>query len=66
MGSIEATLNLEVDEVKEKFIIKRSDVGLRNLKDEMMKAKTIWINNATTVFVKKVNDTCGRAYIQRG
>jgi sugar-specific transcriptional regulator TrmB len=57
MGSVEATLNLEVDEVKEKFIIKKSDVGLRNLKDEMRKAKTIWINNATTEFVEKVNDT---------
>jgi sugar-specific transcriptional regulator TrmB len=57
MGSVEATLNMEVDEVKEKFIIKKSDVGLRNLKDEMKKAKTIWINNATTEFVEKVNDT---------
>ena len=57
LESVEATLNLEVDEVKEKFIIKKSDVGLRNLKDEMKKAKTIWINNATTAFVEKVNDT---------
>jgi sugar-specific transcriptional regulator TrmB len=57
MESVEATLNMEVDEVKEKFIIKKSDVGLRNLKDEMRKAKTIWINNATTDFVEKVNDT---------
>jgi len=57
MESVEATLNLEVDEVKEKFIIKKSDVGLRNLKDEMKKTKTIWINNATTAFVEKVNDT---------
>ena len=57
MESVEATLNREVDEVKEKFIIKNFDVGLRNLKDEMKKAKTIWINNATTDFVKKVNDT---------
>jgi sugar-specific transcriptional regulator TrmB len=57
MGSVEATLNMEVDEVKEKFIIKKSDVGLRNLKDEMKKAKTIWINNSTTEFVEKVHDT---------
>jgi len=57
MESVEATLNMEVDEVKEKFIIKKSDVGLRNLKDEMKKAKTIWINNATTDFVEKVHDT---------
>jgi sugar-specific transcriptional regulator TrmB len=57
MESVEATLNMEVDEVKEKFIIKKSDVGLRNLKTEMKKAKTIWINNATTAFVENVNDT---------
>ena len=57
MESVEATLNMEVDEVKEKFIIKKSDVGLRNLKTEMKKAKTIWINNATTALVEKVNDT---------
>ena len=34
MGSVEATLNMAVDEVKEKFIIKKSDVGLRNLKEK--------------------------------
>jgi len=42
--------------MKEKFMILKFDVGLRNLKDEMRKAKTIWINNATTDFIKKVND----------
>lgn len=57
MESVEATLNKEVVEVKEKFMIKKFDVGLKNLKDEMRRAKTIWINNATTDFVKKVNDT---------
>ena len=59
MESVKATLHLEVDEVKEKFIIKKSDIGFRNLKEEMKKAKTIWINNATTAFVEKVNDTFG-------
>jgi sugar-specific transcriptional regulator TrmB len=57
MESVEATLNKEVVEVKEKFVIKKFDVGLSSLKDEMRKAKTIWINNATTDFLKKVNDT---------
>jgi hypothetical protein len=57
MGSVEATLNMEVDEVKEKFIIKKSEFALRKLKDEMKKAKTIWINDATTDFEEKVNDT---------
>ena len=58
MGSVEATLNMEVNEMLcEKFVIKKFDVELRNLKDEMKKAKTIWINNATADFVEKVRDT---------
>jgi sugar-specific transcriptional regulator TrmB len=58
MESVEATLNMEVnDMICEKFVIKNFDVGLRSLKDEMKKAKTIWINNATADFIEKVNDT---------
>jgi hypothetical protein len=59
LESIQATLDKEVVEMKEKFVILKFDVGLRSLKDEMRKAKTIRINNATTDFVKKVNDTFG-------
>jgi len=43
--------------MKEKFVILKFDVGLRSLKEEMRKAKTIWINNATMDFLKKVSDT---------
>ena len=57
LRSIQATLDKEVMEMKEKFVILKFDVGLRSLKEEMRKAKTIWINNATTDFLKKVNDT---------
>jgi len=57
LESIRATLNKEVLEMKEKFVILKFDVGLRSLKEEMRKAKTIWINNATADFLKKVNDT---------
>jgi sugar-specific transcriptional regulator TrmB len=58
MESVEATLNMEVNDlICEKFVIKNFDVGLRSLKDEMKKAKTIWINNATADFIEKVNDT---------
>ncbi|MFQ5892468.1 MAG: helix-turn-helix domain-containing protein, partial [Candidatus Methanofastidiosia archaeon] len=57
LESVQATLDKEVVEMKEKFVIMKFDVGLRSLKDEMRKAKTIWINNATTDFLKKVNDT---------
>lgn len=57
MESVETTLNMKVNEVKEKFMIKKFDLGLKALKDEMRKAKTIWINNTTTDFLKKVTDT---------
>jgi len=57
LQSIQTTLNEEVKEMKEKFMILKFDVGLTSLKEEMKKAKTIWINNATTDFLKKVKDT---------
>jgi len=57
LQSIQATLDREVMEMKEKFVILKFDVGLRSLKEEMRKAKTIWINNATMDFLKKVSDT---------
>jgi len=57
LESIRTTLDKEVVEMKEKFMILKFDVGLTSLKDEMKKAKTIWINNATTDFLKKVSDT---------
>ena len=57
LQSIQATLDREVMEMKEKFVILKFDVGLRSLKEEMRKAKTIWINNATIDFLKKVSDT---------
>jgi len=57
LESIQTTLDKEVMEVKEKFMILKFDVGLQNLKEEIRKAKTIWINNATTDFLKKVKDT---------
>ena len=58
MEAVEATLKMEVnDMICEKFVIKNFDVGLRSLKDEMKKAKTIWINNATADFVEKMKDT---------
>lgn len=42
--------------MKDKFVILKFDVGLLSLKEEMKKAKTIYISNATTDFPKKVND----------
>jgi len=57
LESIQATLDKEAMEMKEKFVILKFDVGLGSLKEEMKKAKTVWINNATTDFLKKVSDT---------
>ncbi len=56
LESVQTTLKEEVNDVKEKFVIKKFDVGLEGLKQEIRKAKTVEINNATTSFVKKVSD----------
>jgi sugar-specific transcriptional regulator TrmB len=40
----------------EKFVIKRFDIGLDGLKEEIKKAKTVAINNATVDFIKKANN----------
>lgn len=54
LGSIQTTLKEEVREMKDKFVILKFHVGLLSLKEEMKKAKTIYISNATTDFLKKV------------
>jgi len=56
LGAIQTTLKEEVKEMKEKFMILKFDVGLGSLKEEVKKAKTIWISNATTEFLKKMSD----------
>jgi sugar-specific transcriptional regulator TrmB len=56
LKSVQATLKEEVNGVKEKFVIKRFDIGLDGLKEEIKKAKTVEINNATAGFIKKVSD----------
>jgi sugar-specific transcriptional regulator TrmB len=56
LESIKTTLGKEVNNMKDKFVIKRFDIGLESLKEEMKKAKTIEINNTTAAFVKKVSD----------
>jgi sugar-specific transcriptional regulator TrmB len=57
LDTLKSTLREEVNNVKEKFVIKKFDIGLEGLKQEMKKAKTIEISNATADFVKKVSDT---------
>jgi CO dehydrogenase/acetyl-CoA synthase delta subunit len=49
-------LENEVVEMKEKFVINNYDVGLHNLKEQIKEAKTVWMSNVTTDFMKKVSD----------
>lgn len=56
LQSVQTTLKEEVNDMKEKFVIKKFDIGLEGLKQEIGKAKTVEINNATASFVKKVSD----------
>jgi len=57
LESIQTTLKIEVGEMKEKFVIKKFDLGLESLKEEIRKAKTIQISNATTDFLNKISKT---------
>lgn len=55
LESVQTTLKEEVNDMKEKFVIQRYDIGLEGLKQEIGKAKTVEINNATSGFVKKLS-----------
>ena len=59
LDSIKTTLKNEVNTVKEKFVVKKFDIGLEGLKQEIRKAKTVEINNATNDFIKKINGALG-------
>ncbi|RLG48077.1 MAG: hypothetical protein DRN92_01810 [Thermoproteota archaeon] len=56
LESIQTMLSEEVTEMKDKFVIKKFDLGLKGLKEEIRKAKTIWISNATTDFLERIKD----------
>jgi len=56
LEAVQTTLKEEVNDMKEKIVIKRFDIGLKALKQEINKAKTVEINNATAGFVKKVGN----------
>jgi sugar-specific transcriptional regulator TrmB len=65
LEAAELTLKLEVNTMKEKFVIKRFDVGLDGLKAEISKAKTVEINNTTTDFLRKVSGSFGKDALVR-
>ncbi len=56
LDAAQATLNEKVNNVKEKFVIKRFNIGLDGLKEEVKKAKTVEVSNATAIFIKKLGD----------
>jgi len=56
LESAKTTLKKEVNNMKEKFVVKKFDISLEGLKTEIQKAKTVEINNATTNFIKKINN----------
>jgi sugar-specific transcriptional regulator TrmB len=55
LDAAQATLKEKVNNMKEKIVIKKFDIGLEGLKEEIKKAKTVEINNATASFVKNVS-----------
>jgi sugar-specific transcriptional regulator TrmB len=65
LESVQSTLNKEVNHMKEKFVIKKFDMGLDGLKKEIIKAKTVEINNATVDFLGKVGDSFGKEALVR-
>jgi sugar-specific transcriptional regulator TrmB len=57
LDAVQVTLTEKVNNnMCEKFVIKKFDIGLEGLKEEMKKAKTVEINNATVDFIKKTNN----------
>ena len=57
LESVQSTLSKEANGMKEKFVIKKFDIGLEGLKEEISKAKTVEINNATSSFLKKISES---------
>jgi sugar-specific transcriptional regulator TrmB len=60
LESVQTTLKEKVNNMKEKFVIKKFGIRIEELKEEIKKAKTVEINNATTNFLKKVSDAFGK------
>ncbi len=54
LESVQRVLNTEVNGLKEKFVIRKEEIGLTNVKEEIAKAKTVYISNATTELLQKL------------
>jgi sugar-specific transcriptional regulator TrmB len=56
LTQIQDVLQEEANMMKEKFVILKMDIGIETLKDEIRTAKTVWLSNATTAFIRRIND----------
>lgn len=56
LTQVQEVLKEEANMMKEKFVILKMDIGIENLKDEIRKAKTVWVSNSTTDFIRRIND----------
>ena len=65
LESVQTTLKEKVNNMKEKFVIKKFGIRMDELKEEIKKAKTVEINNATTDFIKIVSDAFGKDALVR-
>lgn len=57
LDSISMELRNEVGEMIEKFVISNYNIGMKNLKGEIKKAKTVWISNATSELLNELKDS---------
>ncbi len=57
LKQIVKVLDKEASEMEEKYLIKKFNVGLKPLKEEIKKAKTVWINNATKELISELQDS---------
>jgi sugar-specific transcriptional regulator TrmB len=56
LQSVQQSLEEENKMMKDKFIILKMDIGIETLKEEIRNAKTVWISNATTDFIRRIDD----------
>ncbi|HTX43308.1 MAG TPA: helix-turn-helix domain-containing protein [Methanocella sp.] len=55
LNVIQSELSAEAFEMKDKFIVLKMDIGLEGLKEEIAKAKTVHLSNATSDLVERLS-----------
>lgn len=57
LESVSLKINEELNDMTETYVITNYNIGLENLKNEVKRAKTVWISNATTELLRKLRDS---------